>query len=313
MNWIPYAAGVGALAVLVVVIWATGGFRHPLSLIRGPDRRLSTSQFQFWVWTLVVVFAYVSIWTARAMKGDAAAITDIPANVMLVMGFSITTLAGAKAITVAYIDAQRIVKTTADPDKNQFGGISQLVTSDAGAPDLQKIQMLTWTAIAVVIYVLLVGATVGHIQQLKDLAALSDEIRTKGYVDGLPNIDGALMVLMGLSQGAYLGGKLTSTSQPRITTVSAATLALGEPFTVYGISLGTADDAGQITLDGVAVPLTSVTWTPTRIDARMPDAWDQGVAGPDVDLRVLVGGQTSDAWRIRIDTQTAKGSAVSVA
>jgi hypothetical protein len=53
--------------------------------------------------------------------------------------------------------------------------------------------MIAWTLIAIVTY----------------LIAVASRIHTNN-VRGLPNIDSALMVLMGLGHGAYLGKKLVS-------------------------------------------------------------------------------------------------------
>ena len=65
--------------------------------------------------------------------------------------------------------------------------------------DLSKVQMIGWTLIAVGSYIINV------IHQI-------DQIHTNpNYVSQLPDIDAALMVLMGLAQGAYLGKKLVTT------------------------------------------------------------------------------------------------------
>ena len=309
MNSIPYLVGIGLVIVVFAAVWAAGKFKDPLKLIRGEDNRLSTSQFQFWLWTLVVFFAYAAIYTARALRGVLDPIADIPGNVMLVMGFSATTYAAARAITGAFVDTGRVSKTLAPAaGKGSLGGIDQLLTRDDGSVDLQKVQVLTWTLITASIYVTLVLSTVGHIQQVIGTSALRDEIQTRGYLDGLPNIDSALMVLMGLSQAAYLGGKLTSTSQPRITAVSTSRLALGQPFTILGTALGNDNDGGVATLGGVTIPVSARQWTPTRIDLRMPDQWNEALGGASpadgavtADLRVVIGGQTSDPWPIQFD------------
>jgi hypothetical protein len=317
MNAIPYLAGAALVLVVFVVVWTAGKFQDPLKLIRGEDNRLSTSQFQFWLWTLVVFFAYATIYTARALKGVPDPISYIPGNVMLVMGFSASTYAAARAITGAFVDTGRIPKTLAPTSgRGSLGGIDQLLTRDDGSVDLQKVQILTWTVIAVAIYVTLVVGTVGHIQQVVGTSALMNEIQTKGYLVGLPNIDSALMVLMGLSQAAYLGGKLTSTSQPRITAVSTSRLALGQQFTILGASLGNDKDAGVVTLSGVTIPVSAGRWTPTKIDLRMPDAWQEAPSDTSpggrfvtADLRVVAAGQTSDPWPIQFDLTLIGGAA----
>jgi hypothetical protein len=79
------------------------------------------------------------------------------------------------------------------------GGIFQ---DDSGAPELAKIQMMGFTIIAIGVFL----ATVGHQVATDDISA------------GLPNIDSSLLVLMGISQGGYLGKKLVTFGTPALYT-----------------------------------------------------------------------------------------------
>lgn len=128
---------------------------------------------------MVVVFAYVAIWAARALKGNFAPVTEIPQNLLIAMGLSVTMMAAAKGITVAYVASGRVIKTSTESEDKPDKGLGPIVSSDEGDPDLSKIQMMIWTLIAVAIY----------------LFAVVDQIRG-GHV--LPDIDASLMVLMGL-------------------------------------------------------------------------------------------------------------------
>jgi hypothetical protein len=94
-----------------------------------------------------------------------------------------STLASAKAITSAYVANGKVTKPT--------GGAGVLFTDDGGQTDLAKTQLLAWTTVAIVVYPYV----------------LCHSDATKG----LPDIDGAIMVLMGLGHGAYVGKKLVTT------------------------------------------------------------------------------------------------------
>jgi len=91
---------------------------------------------------------------------------------------------------VSYISTGRIAKSAVPSGSSSFGAIFQ---DDAGFPDLSKVQMIAWTFIAIVTYLIAVGS----------------RIHQRNYCS-LPDIDSALMVLMGLGHGAYLGKKLVT-------------------------------------------------------------------------------------------------------
>jgi hypothetical protein len=194
--------GYGLLALIAfygIATWVKGS-PNLVRIVEGGDGRPSTSQFQFFVWNAVVLFGVVTYAAARVQWAVGqhkpvnlqALVSDFPANVLMAVGFSAATFAGAKGITLSYMNAGMLSK-----DPGPAGGIA---SSDDGQPDLTKIQMLAWTLVAAVVFIYRIAnanpgcvpsATVAHC---------------------FPDIDGALMVLMGLGHGAYLGNKLASVS-----------------------------------------------------------------------------------------------------
>ncbi len=193
-----------AIAVLIglaplALLWACIGLTNKKigwkiwKVVKGADGPSSTSKFQWAVWLVVILFAYTVLWVLRARAGDYSAITTLPGNLLIVLGFSTTTAAAAKGITVGYLQTNRITKAPAQPGA---GGILQ---DDTGYPDLTKIQMIGFTFIAVGVF----------------LATFIHEVHTNTYAHGLPNIDSALLVLTGLSQGGYVGQKLVSSTTRR--------------------------------------------------------------------------------------------------
>lgn len=192
-KWLAILIGVGALAFLWLLIGLTNraiGWRV-WRLAEGEDRVPSTSKLQWLIWLAVVLFSYTALWVLRAKEGNYGAITNVPANVLAVLGFSTATAAAAKGITVGYLHSGRIVKGAAAGAPPPQGGI---LKDDTGFPELAKIQMIAFTLLAVGIFL----TTVFH------------EIHAHPGQGGLPNIDSSLLVLMGISQGGYLGKKLVS-------------------------------------------------------------------------------------------------------
>jgi hypothetical protein len=205
----PLSYPIAAIVVLWVVTALITGSANPFMIAVGVDGKLSASKFQFYVWTGTVVFSYTWITAIRALHTPPSldSITDIPANLMYAMGFSIATLAGAKGITAGLAQSQRISKQQQSPT----GDPVDLLATDDGVPDLAKIQMLVWTVIAIVLFIVRVGQTVHQ--------AVSSGV----VPNALPDIDTPLMVLMGLGHAAYLGNKLTSSDVPTMTTLDPTT------------------------------------------------------------------------------------------
>ena len=189
MPYLPYAVGVGFVIVFFGIYSLTtkGGFS---SLYEGADGRLSTSKFQFFLWTIVVLFSYAAIYTLKLLPPAPHfdPISSLPENVLIALGMSVASASAAKAITVSYVNTNRIAKST-NKKESKFGEIFE---DDAGIPDLSKLQMLAWTFIALATYVI----------------AVAHNISTQN--PELPDIDKSLMVLMGLGHTAYLAKKAVS-------------------------------------------------------------------------------------------------------
>ncbi len=194
----PVVYGLLAAAFFVSIGMLVKGSLNPLDIVTGQDNRLSTSQFQFFLWTGVVAFSYGWLYAIRAQHNLFEALGALPGNVLVAMGFSVVTVTAAKAITATQVRAGQVKKVRGTPH------IGDLFTDDKGVPDLPKTQMLFWTVLAVAIFLI-------------NVIALADTFATcslgsKGCK--FPDIDTTLMALMGLGQGAYLGVKMVPPSNP---------------------------------------------------------------------------------------------------
>jgi hypothetical protein len=214
---------------------------------------------------MVVMFAYVAQFTQRMLNGNYEPSAVIPSNLLLAMGFSATTLAAAKAITVAYVANGRVSKAA-----DNLGGI---FTDDTGQSDLAKTQLVGWTFIGVVIY----------------LFGLFRADPAKG----LPDIDASLMVLMGLGHGAYVGKKLVTTDTPQLLGITPLARP-GRAVEIVGAGFGT--QVGTILIDDHALIGVPVQWADTALTFTLPAAHPSGSAwrdGQNVTVTVNAGGQTA--------------------
>jgi hypothetical protein len=192
---------------------------------------------------------------------------------MTVLGLSAATAVTAKGITVGYVDSGKVDKSPANGDGTKGG----LLKDDSGFPELAKVQLMGFTIIAVGIF----------------LATLVHQIRSNPVQTQLPDIDTSLLVLMGLSQGGYVGKKLVSIVTPILYALPAPSSARsGDTVTLQGASLGQNQTTSQLLLDGQPVP--AANWSDTSIEFRVPDTYPAGPAGgawpTSVKMAVDVGG-----------------------
>jgi hypothetical protein len=277
LKWGAVLSGLGLLLLLYLAVAkvAPKGQRTPWKLVEGADGAPSTSKFQWFLWLVVVLFAYTALWVLRAEQGNFSALNQIPVNILTVLGFSTGTAAAAKGITSAYVQSGRVAKQ--DPSQGPAqGGIFQ---DDSNMPELAKIQMIGFTFIAIGIFLI----TVIH------------QIVTNQATAGLPNIDATLMVLMGISTGGYLGKKLVTANSPTLYAPDPPRAATRAPVTLPGANLGSS--AGQLTLNGS--PIETTSWSASSVGFNVPETDPASNAGwtgtTTVQLAVSVMGQESNS------------------
>jgi IPT/TIG domain-containing protein len=303
-KWIAVLIGFGFLGLLYIFIAVSAKPKswNPWKLVEGADGRPSTSKLQWFLWLVAVLWAYVVLWVIRAHGGDYSAISTIPTNLLTVLGFSTGTAAAAKGITYAYTTNNKVVKSPASTTSPASPGASGstngsspatggVLTDDGGAPELAKIQMVGFTFVAIGIFL----ATVIH------------QISSSPPTVELPNIDSSLMVLMGISQGGYLGKKLVTLgapilSAPSPTQVAASTSSAGSSVTVTGANLGQSQLGSVLLLNGKQ--FTPTSWASTSIVFEVPTTNPAGntpwPASSQLSISVIVGGQQSNTVTVEV-------------
>lgn len=278
----PIVAGIVALVVMWIVSRVTTGKFNPLALCYGHNDAVSTSQLQFLLFTALTVFAYVAVATARlASSSGPTTLPGIPENLLILMGLAGTTAATSKGIAVSYIAQGSI-----HPEDN-----STVTKGRDGKTDLTKVQMIMWTIVAAVIYLF---------QVLRFLKA--GQFAGVGNT-ALPDVDGALLVLMGVSQGTYVGGKLVSkTAGPVIDRRTPSSAKAGDTVQLYGVSFGDSAAKGDaVFLNGPKGAQTSFVpsdWSDKLITFPLPS----GLAAGDWQVKVRVNGVTSAAKTLEVTT-----------
>ncbi len=155
----------------------------------------SLSKVQFFVWTIIIAFSYITIYIIRFLAGEFGPPPGLSENILVLLSVSAIVPVGSARLN-RYLN--RSVKPVSTTPPTTILWRYMLLENEE--PALHRYQMVLWTCISVSIYVIVIVTTIFNAQILADVA-------TKLV---LPDIDGKLVILMGLSQGAYLGGKAFS-------------------------------------------------------------------------------------------------------
>jgi hypothetical protein len=157
------------------------------------------------------------------------------------------------------------------------GDLRYTVTDDAGRVDLTKVQLLTWTVIAIALFIW--RATQMIIYAKPD-----------GLPTSLPGIDAALVVLTGLAQGAYIGRKLVPDTMPWLTGLKN-TEENGAPLVIInGKNFGNHQGGNMVTINEIPSAVEVKNWTDTEIKFVKPPGLP---AGDKFFVGVVVSGQMS--------------------
>ena len=255
-DWIgahPWTVAAISLIALYVVLAILAGEWNIIRWAEGADGRISASKLQFLMWTILILFSYILIF---AKVGGPGALSTIPVNVLIALGFSGITVTAAKGITVNKVQSGDVTKVPASVDVSASAGgttvptgLTAALRGDDGSPDLTKIQMIAWTLVAQGVY----------------LYTLFSQLDSR---KSLPDIDPSLMVLAGLSQGAYLGKKLVTNSAPRLFTLDPIKAAPGAGITLVGSGFGDSAAGNVLAMNGTPIPVTS--WADERIVFTIP-------------------------------------------
>jgi IPT/TIG domain len=287
--------GLAFLVVVYVAVALITGHWSFKELFTGFDGFGSTSKLQWLLWLIVILYGYAALWVLRALNHDFTALSDIPVNVLTVLGFSTGTAAAAKGITAGFVQTGKVPKAGAPatsaagkPSAATTGGIFQ---DDSGGPELAKIQLMAFTLLGIGVF----------------LTAVFHQIAVGDLKDGLPNIDSSLLVLMGISQGGYLGKKLVTFGTPTLLAPSPLTGPPGTPVTVSGSGLGASKGTTQLLFNGS--PVETTNWSDTAIEFTVPDADPKtGAPWPDkpevVDLVVSMMGQPGNSATFTVTPET---------
>ena len=175
---------VGGIFLIVAFIYAA----------RGLDDTYSIANIQLILWTSAIMGSYVAM---AAIKGGF--LDHIPENTLILMGMSGAST--SMAIIIRSVQSPNINRgeggastLESKPDKlskAEKQTILRAFTSESKpkTPSIAKIQMFAWSLVALGIYIVLAARNIARGEPI------------------LPNVDQAILGLMGIGHGIYLTNK----------------------------------------------------------------------------------------------------------
>jgi hypothetical protein len=208
----------------------------------------SLSRAQFLTWTVIIAIAFVWILLLKFTSCNYETIdtftSKIPENLLLLMGMtSFTTIASKGLSSFKYKGAKKKPKKPLS---------LWTMFQENEKPSLTRYQTFLWTLISIFTYFWIVLV---HINA-KDLT--------------LPDCPQLLLALMGISQGTYLGGKLTfQPPEASISEIIPDNGIIGDIVTILGLNFG---DKGQmgVVIFGETVVKTIDHWQNSMIRLTIP-------------------------------------------
>lgn len=188
-QWSGTWGGLGALViVLLFQTWLVQMARRRVKTSRKvhfmdlvvtcDDESYSLSRLQIYLWTVAIIVGFSAVFVATGK------IPVISESLYMLMGINIASAVTSNAIRTAK-NLQR--NLGAPPDF-----IKDIFFDNFNSLDLPRTQMAVWTIISLIVYfVMLTKSFYGQPEP------------------ALPDITNGLSILMGLSNGAYLGAKAT--------------------------------------------------------------------------------------------------------
>jgi hypothetical protein len=214
--WLALISSGIITAVLTIVAILLINRAKSLSLyeaIKSRDEFPSLENLQVFMWSVVIVFAFLTVYLVRVLGWVFDPPTGIlPENILKILGISAIVPAASSGLNSYKYGAVNIASIGVAPlatgntaqrfaylkTKNDWSSI----LLEGGSSSITRLQMFVWTWIGIFIYLTVFFGTL-YTLTLSSSTTQLNEVR-------LPDVDPTLVVLMGISQGSFVAGKVTS-------------------------------------------------------------------------------------------------------
>jgi hypothetical protein len=225
----------------------------------------SLARFQFLIWTIIVMFAVLSVFFTRLFMGNPEIPNDIPENLLILMGISIAVpFVSIPLSTIKYGDRRPSKGAIEDADRRSLS----TMLMENGKITVSRFQMFAWTWISIIVY----------------LGYFFSQILTSNVNElSVPDIPQIFVFLMGLTQAGYVGTKAAMPEKMALTKISPAEGSTGASVTIHGTNFGEQKgkalfEAGPVNEDGKRTYVDSdkIKWEDNKIEIIVPEGLDLG-------------------------------------
>ena len=203
------------LLLLMCIKWVFGGKKKPVTeFLIGDDGTYSVSRLQAVLWAVFIIGFQVSTFILTAQYKDVPFVLVFPREVLILLSLSLGSYVVVKGITVNKMVDKGQVK------RKERAEWSDIISGDNGL-DFSRFQMIIWTILAIAVYS---RSYYGYLESMaKEISVLNVQTGLGVFVSRffdlstpnspIPNLDPTFLVLMGVSQGVYVGKKLIPTDK----------------------------------------------------------------------------------------------------
>jgi hypothetical protein len=272
---IALPVGISFAITILIIIVTSWLFRRNgrkfdfLDIARDSAGYPSLARFQFLVWTIIILFGIFSINILRLYPSEQGQGSfTLQPGLLALMGISVAVTPTSSYVSkLKYgdpsgevLDNQALMK---ERKEKKFASM----LFESGRPSLTRFQMFSWTIISVSIYCA---------QLFNTFITVSPSNMT------MPEVDPVMVMLMGLSQVAYVGGKWISPSGMFITNVYPLDdLKDKEIVTIAGTNFGMEAAGIEITkkigeiVSTQRIDKEHLKWNDTKIEITITEKIDK--------------------------------------
>jgi hypothetical protein len=193
--------------------------------IKSIDEFPSLANLQVFMWSVIIVFAFLTVYLVRVSGGvfDPPA-GILPENILKILGISAVVPAASLGLNsykygtahAAYIDSIA-VPLASSPTARRFRALYTVYSDwssillEGGSSSITRLQMFVWTWIGIFIYLTVFFGYLYTLTLPDPPPPPPPPPLPNPYNEvSLPDIDPTLVVLMGISQGSFVAGKVVS-------------------------------------------------------------------------------------------------------
>lgn len=198
-----YVAWVIAAGVMLAIACGIGGLRKKscwYGIFLDANNKVSLSQFQTVIWTILVLSLSAAVALVR-FAAQATTFVQIPDQLLAAMGITYGSSVLAFAIKASKGSQGSNVRPSGTGNLRQLWALDEGGQQDE-ATDVSKFQNFLLSMTVCIVYIVKVISVFNLTQNAKELQ--------------LPIIEDSWLVLLGISYGTYLAGKIPNTASVKM-------------------------------------------------------------------------------------------------